>query len=63
MGEHNVLTKCVLGLKQCSEIKPCPMHAQYKSIKHQLIRLFETKTIQTLANEITNGASFIGNGK
>lgn len=63
MDEHNVLTKCVLGLKQCSEIKPCPMHAQYKSIKHQLIRLFETKTIQTLANEITNGASFIGNGK
>lgn len=63
MGEDEILTKCVLGLKQCSETQPCPMHAQYKSIKHQLIRLFETKTIQTLAGEITNGGSFIGNRK
>lgn len=63
MGEDEILTKCVLGLKQCSETKPCPMHAQYKIIKQQLIRLFETKTIQSLALEITNGPSFIGNKK
>ena len=63
MGDGDVLTKCVLGLKQCSEVKPCPMHKQYKTIKQQLIRLFETKTIQALASEITNGASFIGNKK
>ena len=63
MGDGDVLTKCVLGLKQCSEVKPCPMHKQYKTIKQQLIRLFETKTIQSLASEITNGASFIGNKK
>lgn len=63
MGDGDVLTKCVLGLKQCSEVKPCPMHTQYKTIKQQLIRLFETKTIQSLASEITNGASFIGNKK
>lgn len=63
MGEDEVLEKCVLGLKQCSEIKPCPMHSQYKLIKPQLIKLFETKTIQNLADEITTGASFIGNKK
>ena len=63
MKEDEVLKKCVLGLKLCSETKPCPMHIQYKSIKQQLIKLFETKTIQSLANEITTGASFIGNKK
>ncbi|MBM3416179.1 MAG: Rrf2 family transcriptional regulator [Bacteroidetes bacterium] len=63
MAEDEVLTKCVLGLKQCSETKPCPMHAQYKPLKQQLIKLFETKTIQDLASEITNGDSVIGNGK
>ena len=63
MGEDEVLEKCVLGLKQCSEINPCPMHPQYKSIKQQLIKLFETRTIQNLADEITNGISFIGNKK
>jgi len=61
MNEDKVLQKCVLGLKLCSETQPCPMHTKYKSIKLQLIKLFETKTIQSLANEITSGASFIGN--
>lgn len=63
MGEDKLFAKCVLGLKECSEIKPCPLHTQYKPIKHKLIRLFETKTIEALAQEITNGASFIGNKK
>jgi Rrf2 family protein len=61
MGEDEVLEKCVLGLKRCSEVNPCPMHSQYKLIKPQLIKLFETKTIQNLADEISSGASVIGN--
>ena len=63
MGEDEIFKKCVLGLKLCSETKPCPMHAHYKLIKQQLIKLFETKTIQHLADEITTGNSFIGNKK
>ena len=61
MGEDEILEKCALGLKHCSEEQPCPMHAQYKSIKQQLIKLFESKTIQKLAEDISEGASFIGN--
>jgi len=61
MGEDKVLEKCVLGLAQCSESKPCPMHAKYKKIKEQLIELFETKTIQQLADDIKDGAAFINN--
>lgn len=60
-GEDKVLEKCVLGLAQCSEIKPCPMHAQYKSIKKQLIKLFETKTIQHLVDDMSGGTTFISN--
>lgn len=63
MGEDVKLEKCVLGLKQCSELKPCPMHSQYKLIKPQLINLFETKTISDLAEEMDRGSSFIGNKK
>lgn len=61
MGEDDILEKCVMGLKQCSEIQPCPMHAQYKSIKQQLIKLFVTKSIQQLAAEIKNGIVYINN--
>ncbi len=63
MGEDEILEKCILGLNQCSEAKPCPMHAQYKSIKQQLIKLFETKTIQQLAADIKDGEIFINNKK
>jgi Rrf2 family protein len=63
MGEDEVLEKCVLGLKQCSEIQPCPMHSQYKAVKQQLIKLFVSKTIQQLADEIKEGEVYINNKK
>ena len=61
MGEDEILEKCVMGLKLCSENEPCPMHAQYKIIKKQLISLFTTKTIQQLAAEIKEGVVFFKN--
>jgi Rrf2 family transcriptional regulator, iron-sulfur cluster assembly transcription factor len=61
MGEAEILEKCVMGLKLCNEKEPCPMHAQYKVIKKQLISLFTTKTIQQLAAEIKEGVVFIKN--
>jgi len=63
MGEDEVLEKCVLGLNQCSDAKPCPMHSRYKNIKKELVAMFETKTIQNLADEITNGEDIITNLK
>lgn len=46
------LEKWVLGLNQCSEKSPCPMHSRYKFIKQQLKELFESKTIQDFADEL-----------
>ena len=63
MGEDEVLEKCVLGLKQCSEVQPCPMHEQYKTIKKQLIKLFVSKTIGQLAADMKDGEVFINNKK
>lgn len=63
MEEDDVLEKCVMGLNLCSEMQPCPMHGQYKSIKQQLIKLFVTKTIQQLAEDAQNGDVFINNRK
>ena len=57
MDEDGTLDKCVLGLKQCSDASPCPMHSQYKLIKLQLKDLFESKSIQNLANELYKGSN------
>lgn len=61
MGEEEVLEKCVLGLKQCSELQPCPMHHQYLAIRKQLKDLFVSKTIDEFASEIKDGVVFIKN--
>jgi len=39
------------------------MHDKYKTIKQQLIALFETKTIQQLADDINSGDVYINNKK
>lgn len=52
MDEARQLKKCILGLTQCSEVQPCPLHVHYKSIRQQLEILFENKTIGELADEI-----------
>jgi Rrf2 family transcriptional regulator, iron-sulfur cluster assembly transcription factor len=59
MGEDEDLKRCVLGLHLCSETKPCPLHATYKPIKGDLIDLFNSRTIQHLANDIKSGEVFI----
>ena len=59
MEEEGVLVKCVLGLKRCSELTPCPMHAEYKCIKQQLIDLFGKTSIEKLAKESETGEVFI----
>lgn len=56
IDESETVTKCVLGLDECSETKPCPLHYQYSPIKKQLLHLFEMKTIQDLADELNNKA-------
>lgn len=61
MEGDNVLKKCVLGLNKCSEINPCPLHAEYKGIKENINRLFENKTIGETALQTNGKDIFINN--
>lgn len=63
LGEAGLITKCVLGLKQCSEAKPCPLHHDYKPIKEQLMQLFANKTIAEMAGEVDTGQAVVSNRK
>ncbi|MBL7764982.1 MAG: Rrf2 family transcriptional regulator [Chitinophagaceae bacterium] len=40
-----LLNNCVLGLDQCSNIHPCPMHNEYLKIKQSLKNMLEKNTI------------------
>lgn len=61
MEDDYVLKKCVLGLNKCSEVNPCPLHSEYKVIKENINRLFETKTIGETALQTDGKDVFISN--
>ncbi|WP_026898786.1 RrF2 family transcriptional regulator [Daejeonella oryzae] len=56
-----VFRECGLGLEQCSEKHPCPMHNQYKIAREALLDAFQKTTIGQLASQLSDGTSFINN--
>lgn len=61
VNDEGVLNKCILGLRQCSSKKPCPMHEEFKQIRDRLNKLFEKKTIGSLAEKMNKDNFFINN--
>ena len=47
-----IFNGCVLGLKYCSDVHPCPIHDEYKSARTKLLKMFNERTIQ----DITKGS-------
>ncbi len=54
-----LFTGCGLGLKQCSETNPCPLHNKFKSVRNDIRRMLEGTTIKELANNIKSGKSVL----
>lgn len=50
---------CGLGLKQCSEQSPCPIHHEFKVVRDQLAKMLREKKISDLAAEINNGNAIL----
>ena len=46
-----LFTACALGLKNCSDTKPCPMHSEIKPIRTQLLVEFSAKSLQDLVED------------
>lgn len=57
-GKH-IFTGCGLGLTQCSEEHPCPIHNQYKEFRDAMIKLFENNKIVNLCKTVDLGEAFL----
>ena len=42
---NQLFTGCGLGLKSCNELKPCPIHDEFKIVRNKLKALLETTRI------------------
>jgi len=50
---------CVLGLKLCSEVNPCPVHNKYKDIKKNLLLMLQNTSILEMSTSINDGISWL----
>ena len=52
---------CGLGLRECSENHPCPLHDDFKIYRDGLLNMFSSKSISDLVSKIEGGNAFIKN--
>lgn len=57
-GEQ-VYNSCGLGIKNCSDKRPCPLHYRFKSIRNDLKEMLQTTSVQDLARELYSGRAFL----
>jgi Rrf2 family transcriptional regulator, iron-sulfur cluster assembly transcription factor len=50
---------CALGLKNCSETHPCPVHNKFKAIRDHLTGVLHTTTLKEAAGSVHEGESFL----
>lgn|SRR5690554_2907796 len=58
-----VFRDCVLGLHECSDEHPCPMHHQYAKTRDSMLRSFQETTIAKLAGDLNDGSVHVKNAE
>lgn len=50
---------CGLGLAECNEDKPCPVHNQFKQIRDELKDMLESTSMDDLTTQLKDGLTFL----
>lgn len=57
-GDH-LFVGCGLGLKQCNESKPCPIHFEFKKIRKEIQVMLENAEIGKFAGQLDKRLVFL----
>lgn len=52
---QEIFTGCGMGLKQCSEKNPCPLHKEFKKVRNQITHMLNNTTIGQFNNDLLAG--------
>lgn len=55
----SVFRGCGLGLSDCSEDHPCPMHDKFKVVRNKLQFMLENTSLEELATGVNTGDTFL----
>lgn len=56
---NTIFRGCCLGLPECSEDHPCPVHDQFGTIRRQLKEMCERTYVMNLAQDLKEGDTFL----
>jgi Rrf2 family protein len=56
---NKLFTGCGLGLKNCSEIKPCPIHYEFKKVREDLYNMLENARIGEFSKQLEKNLTFL----
>ena len=59
IDSDKIYTKCCLGLRDCNNQQPCPIHTEYAKIRGALSKLHSNTYIEELAKKLDDNASLI----
>lgn len=54
-----LFTGCGLGLKNCNEIKPCPIHHKFKKVRESIYNMLENATIGEFSKQLEKNLAFL----
>ncbi|MDD3459439.1 MAG: Rrf2 family transcriptional regulator [Weeksellaceae bacterium] len=56
---NKLFESCVLGLKECSNEHPCPVHHQYKHVKSKIIEILESSILSDMAEKLDEELAYL----
>jgi len=59
MDGDKIFTGCALGLKECSEMHPCPVHNEFKHIRNELKNMLENSKIIDFLDPLDSQLTFL----
>ena len=54
-----LFTGCAMGLENCSEKRPCPLHNRFKDIREEIQVMLQTATVGEFNEKLDQGLSFL----
>ncbi len=51
---NRIFNECLLGLPGCNDRNPCPFHQQWSNVRLQLLAMFQSSTLDTLAAKVND---------
>lgn len=54
-----IFSRCALGLHNCSENKPCPVHHNFKKIKKDILEALQKSRLYQLNEQLDNNITFL----